>query len=691
MNLRIKNEIGLLQTAPDGLEQFMSAGGNPAPALLAGRARADGNAGGTAMSGQNQAERPDKIGRDAQAEPAGGSGPDDNGRTEPGGTPPTEVAVLFIGLGPQPRTAAELLAALPEPENAASRRVFYCDAPAFLAQLPPEQRAQIPDAWTPLPPEAVNSLLNSAPLTLIYRPALRLFPSFYGPLLAQVQARALGREPEREMGRDGLFGQGGLHGETGCSGTADFLGHGRLLGETGETGRTDFTAAPPAAATATQTAATTTPANATDAATIALTNATDAAAPAVPGSSARVGLFHARSGGEQATEKPASRSAAPGPSTGRTRPPAVVLAASERGLLTRELEWAFQSLGLQVLRVEPQAALRCFPQILRACRPGLFISLNLAGFDPFGELFYLLAELGIPAATWCVDNPWHLLSGLRAPFWKQLHLFVTDASFLPALHAAGCIRAQHLPLAVFPGLFRPDKRPPLCDLVFAGRSQFPGRDRFFAAVKLEPARLERALHDTAAGSPRHFNWWQEQLGLTPEQLWPGQAVRAAGLGAECCSLAWRSAAVRAGLHSGLSFRVFGNAEWLEQVPELAGRLEPPQDYYTALPQIYAAARIVLSSTSLLLPAGLNQRHFDAWAAGAVCLTDNTPGLEIFPPELTAPIVWRTPGQIGELARELLAHPALSAELRAAWQRLLQTEHTYRHRAARILATVGCRT
>jgi hypothetical protein len=96
-----------------------------------------------------------------------------------------------------------------------------------------------------------------------------------------------------------------------------------------------------------------------------------------------------------------------------------------------------------------------------------------------GEIYYLFKELDIPCASWLVDNPWHILSKLRASFWKEMHLFVTDVSFISQLKSAGAKSAHHLPLAANPKMFKPNQNDADLDMVFAGRSEFPNRNKFF--------------------------------------------------------------------------------------------------------------------------------------------------------------------------------------------------------------------
>lgn len=474
---------------------------------------------------------------------------------------------LLIGLGPDPQSTLQCFLEHFAWKASDAYEVFYLEAPGLEVMAGPAWKESIPGSWKRLDQEDLLSQDLSSFSLSFYKPGLRLFPSFYGPLRARIQA-------------------------------------------------TSFQV----------------------------------------------------SSNVQIAERTA------------------IIAGDDLGLLVSELHDALSKSGFRTLQINHEAISSNLPAIIQKYKPELFVSINLAGYDPLGEIYYLLNELGVTCASWLVDNPWHILSGLRSPYWKKMHLFVTDASFLPEMKALGASSTHHLPLAANPELFRPRQANPAVDIVFAGRSEFPNRSKFFSAAKVDEELLAKAKELTLSGQICDFNWWVNELAI--KRLWPGQEVRKAGIGAETCSLTWRRACVRAALQSKHSFKLYGNPEWLEQIPELRGSLYPPQDYYTSLPSVYADARIVLSTTSLLLPEGLNQRHFDAWMAGSICMTDMTPGLEIFPPELVQPIAYSHPEEIQDKVKELLNNPDLQAKLKAQWSGLILSGHTYQHRIQTMLAIMG---
>ncbi len=331
--------------------------------------------------------------------------------------------------------------------------------------------------------------------------------------------------------------------------------------------------------------------------------------------------------------------------------------------------------------------------LLQESKPGFLLSVNLRGLDADGRIFQLCRALRIPVALWFVDNPWHVLSGVRLPWWRDAHIFVTDAGFVESLRAEGARRVFHLPLAVAPHMWRdlPDFAPSPITVeppLFVGRSAFPEKERFFAAASVpraleaEAARLLEA--STGPQDAPHFFWWRNRLGGT---LWPGYDVRRPGLGAERCAQANRRRwLLAAGAGGAGGPRVIGDDGWKSLLP--GTEILPPVDYYTALPEVYARAEAVLNVTSLLLPHSLSQRHFDVWASGGLLLSDATSGLEIFPAELTEPMTLRGPDDFIPRCAWFRAHPRAARELRRAWRGHLRAQHGYVQRIQRIVETVA---
>ncbi len=382
----------------------------------------------------------------------------------------------------------------------------------------------------------------------------------------------------------------------------------------------------------------------------------------------------------------------------------VLTPEAQNRLVLSEALAAFARHGWQVAArpkeaLAPQALARLFAlpphRSNLTVHPSLFFSVNFHGLDKRGEVFDRLHASGVPVAVWAVDNPWNLLAGLRVDFWKKIRLFVTDASFIPGLREAGAEHVAHLPLGTDADLFAPLPKTPsttpaenMRPLVFAGRSRFPDKERFFVGQRLDPVPLRQAKQALATGQRPDFFWWREKLKLTDSPLWPGSAARKISLGTEETSLVWRLVCLRASMPEGLS--IFGDEGWRDHFSRdeaHAPDLRSPVDYYGALPYIYREAEFSLAVTSLLLPCGLNQRHFDVWAAGGFCLSDATPGLELFPPELTKAVTFTKPEDIAGLVRHFRQNPKEKADLARRWREHILAEHSYDRRIAALLGAI----
>lgn len=372
------------------------------------------------------------------------------------------------------------------------------------------------------------------------------------------------------------------------------------------------------------------------------------------------------------------------------------LPGSGRELLRLELREALESLGFHVRLTGGSG-----PEDLRALLAGgecpeLVLSVNFSGLDPLGEAFHLLRAAGARVGVWCVDNPLHLVSGLKSRFWTACPLFVTDDWFLAPLRQLGAGNVRHLPLAARASDLGSPPRPAAAAwadlagrLVFAGRSAFPGKADFFAGCALPPPAQNDAWAEARAmlqeGQRPDFGWWLDRLGI--DALWPGTQARRAGFCAEETGRAWRALCLSRAQADLGCLTVFGDEAWRELLPRTAD-LRGPVDYYATLPDIAASALCCLNLTSPLLPRGLTQRHFDTWAWGGLLLTDATPGLDLFPAELTREIAFRAPVELAGRFRALTSSPDLAVGLKAAWRAELARAHTYAHRMTIVLEGLG---
>lgn len=369
-----------------------------------------------------------------------------------------------------------------------------------------------------------------------------------------------------------------------------------------------------------------------------------------------------------------------------------ILPDSGRDLLRDEVALALSRLGFTVLRPQPEHLADeqhayYLPRLIEK-KPSLFFSINLQGLFPGAPHSLALLDEGIPTLAWFVDNPWHLLSAMRDPSWKKLHLAVTDKSFIAPLRLAGAESVMHMPLAASPQHMSgdgPKLKYKLEPIVFAGRSSFPNQQSFFAGQDVPQESLAKALTASKQGERPDFVWWVRELGLPDNQegFWPGKKARKPGKGAVLCNAAWREACLQVAQELAGGLTVFGDAAWTG-LKDLRGVV----DYYTQLPAIYQAARYSLNINSLLLPAGLSQRIFDVWVAGGFCVSDWSPGLDIFPPELSCEVSFKSPAEIPDLLAGLEANPVKREQIRKDWEAHILAEHSYEKRLSGILGQIG---
>ncbi|NDV25585.1 glycosyltransferase [Desulfovibrio sp. JC010] len=353
---------------------------------------------------------------------------------------------------------------------------------------------------------------------------------------------------------------------------------------------------------------------------------------------------------------------------------------NEDSLLVPELCRAFDAEGFTYRVIEPDAMRKNLLYLLDGELPEILLSINFSGLDNAGETFFMLREAGVKAAVWMVDNPFHVISGIKSNYWQEVPTLVTDHWFIQALEDHGAKKVGHLPLAADPAIFNGNIKPcPQLDerTVFVGRSSFPKKDNFFSGCTFNIEDEKAVLQAIENDSKPNFEWWAKRDNIA--RFWPGKDVRSTGFRTEQSGLLWRILALRS---AGKELTVFGDEGWKQYLPD--ADLRPPVDYFTELPGIYSGAGISLNMTSPLLPCGLTQRNFDVWATGGFLLSDYTPGMSIFPEELLKHCTFNVPAELPAKIEFIKDNPQLKKELSKNWQELIMSEHTYKNRVHKLL-------
>lgn len=144
----------------------------------------------------------------------------------------------------------------------------------------------------------------------------------------------------------------------------------------------------------------------------------------------------------------------------------------------------------------------------------------------------------------------------------------------------------------------------------------------------------------------------------------------------------RTAAIRA-LPDDLKIHVYGGTGW-ESLVKANLHIKGPVDYHSKAPLVYNSSRINLNVTSAQLSNAVNQRVFDVPACGAFLLTDYRPALaELF--EAGEEIAcYRDLEELNTMIEHFLAHPEHRQEIAAHARERVVAQHTYQHRAQRII-------
>lgn len=374
--------------------------------------------------------------------------------------------------------------------------------------------------------------------------------------------------------------------------------------------------------------------------------------------------------------------------------------------LYREIETALLRLGVPCRRVDTgtgeQGSTDIVSAILAAVadfQPDFALTVNHLGLDRDGKLTALLADIGLPLASWFVDSPRLILHDYEAIASPLTMVFSYDADALPEVRALGISQAAWLPLATDPGRFRPpdtrpDTHPWRTRVSFVGASMVPQARDALARLAAFPA-LVRCLPGTAAafaGSPeksaRRFLLEHPVCG----QAYAALPTPQARLDAEL-ALTWeatrryREACVRGILP--FSPLVAGDAAWETVFPGLGRdwRRLPELDYYDQLPDFYPRSDVNLNCTSLQMKGAVNQRVFDVPACGGFVLTDAREQLGALFEIGREAAVYADPAEIPDRVRHYLAHPGERGRIARAARARVLAGHTYKHRLRELLSAM----
>lgn len=360
-------------------------------------------------------------------------------------------------------------------------------------------------------------------------------------------------------------------------------------------------------------------------------------------------------------------------------PPRVLLLASKYFLIG-EVEGACKKLNIPyklIMVGEDAVDVELFVKnLLKEAidfRPDCCITLNHMGVDVEGVLMDLLAHLELPLASWFVDNPHliiHLYSKCVSP-WTAI--FTWDEDNLPTMRACGFEHVRYLPLGTDPDRFRPHagrSRPGWRSYVsFVGNSMLykvGGRLKsgHFPAALLRPFNsISLAFSQSPDRSVSSF-----LSSHYPEinKLYLALPDNDARLAYET-AITWKATQLYRNERVAhlLPFHplIVGDRGWLTvfRHAKPQPRFMDAISYYSGLPTLYGESTINFNCTSRQMKGAVNQRVFDAPAAGGFVLTDWRPQMTgLFEPDEMA--CYHEPGEIEGMIRHFLDHPTERKEI-----------------------------
>jgi len=385
--------------------------------------------------------------------------------------------------------------------------------------------------------------------------------------------------------------------------------------------------------------------------------------------------------------------------------PPRVLILSRPYFLYREIEAALTRLAVPWRRVATgtgdtgeEGTVAAILAAIADFRPDMALTVNHLGLDREGRLAGLLADIGLPLASWFVDSPRLILHDYAALATDATMVFSYDADALPELAAAGFAHTAWLPLATDPHLFPPlaadaaAPHPWRAEVSFVGASMVEQARKALARLAPFPA-LRNALPQAAAAFAASPEKSAGRFLAADPACGPAYAAlptAEARLQAEL-ALTWeatkryRHACIREILP--FSPLIAGDADWQTVLPGQGKtwRSVGPLDYYADLPGFYPRSAVNLNCTSLQMKGAVNQRVFDAPATGAFVLSDAREQLaRLFEPGREA-VTYAEPGEIGPLVRHYLDHPAERARITTAARKRVLADHTYDKRLTDLIA------
>lgn len=387
----------------------------------------------------------------------------------------------------------------------------------------------------------------------------------------------------------------------------------------------------------------------------------------------------------------------------RSDPPRMLLITSQYFLMG-EIQAACKRLGVPhrflAILDEEIGTNEFVEQLLTAVvefRPDFVFTINHLGVDREGVLMELLDKLRLPLASWFVDNPHLILYLYEKVVSTRAAIFTWDADNLATLRDLGFDEVHYLPLATDPHRFRPPKKTPdpLADVAFVGNSMV-----FKVGHRMRVARPPKPLLTRYRQIAAEFGEHEERsvrrfLELEHPDLVPhfeSLDTLERRLAFEAM-ITWEATRqYRLSCLQGimdLNPLIAGDRGWritLRNDPR-PWRYHHELSYYADLPGFYPRVRVNFNATSKQMKGAVNQRVFDAPAAGAFVLTDWRAQMDTLFEPGTEVIAYTSPDEAAELAQRYVRDEPARRKIAAAARKRVLAQHTYDIRLGELLETM----
>lgn len=359
------------------------------------------------------------------------------------------------------------------------------------------------------------------------------------------------------------------------------------------------------------------------------------------------------------------------------------------------LDIEYCSIELEKTEIGNQDFIKVLLKTIITFRPDFILTVNHFGFDRQGKLAALLNDLGLPLASWFVDNPHLILHNYDHPGTENTSIFTYDAGNLDLMRSKGFENVHYLPLATDPERFKPGVMPTppaqwQADVSFVGNSmtdpvaknlqlaQLP--QEFESQVEQIASQFgQSGLASVAAFLQHHAPDWHTLLVSLPT---PERKLALESLITWEATRQYRLDCVKGILD--FSPLIVGDEGWHSLLPKSGWSHISGLDYYDDLPRFYPSSTISFNCTSRQMIGAVNQRVFDVPACGGFVLTDHREQMEDLFDINTEVAVYHDVETIPHLVQKYLKDDHKRKKIAEAARQRILAEHTYEIRIAEML-------